>query len=201
MDLRRALESRRMTRDFTDAPVAPEIIDDIIGLASRSPSAGKTQGWSLLVLTDGSRDEFWDLSLPAAKREAFAWPGLLRAPVIALSFADPDAYVARYAEADKAHTGLGAGVDRWGAPYWTIDASMATLALLLAAHDAGLGALFFAVFNATDEIRRHFGVPENLQLLGALALGWPNSAATSRRGVSSSRPRRGPSEIVHLNGW
>lgn len=201
MELRRALETRRMTRNFAETPLDLNLVVDLVDLASRAPSAGKTQGWSLVVLSGVARDEFWNLSLPEAKRDTFAWPGLLRAPVVALSFADPAAYVARYAEADKAHTGLGAGVEKWGAPYWTIDASMATMALLLAAHDAGLGALFFAVFNATDEIRRRFGVPDNLQLLGAVALGWPNEASTTRRGVSASRPRRDARDIVHFDHW
>lgn len=201
MELRRAVETRRMTRDFADRDVEAGIIDELVDLASRAPSAGKTQGWSLLVLTGESRDAFWDLSLPAEKRAGFAWPGLLRAPVVALSFADADAYVARYAEPDKAHTGLGGGVERWGAPYWTIDASMATMTLLLAAHDAGLGALFFAVFNGADEIRNRFGVPERLQLLGAVALGWPAEVSDARQGVSASRPRRRPADIVHRNHW
>lgn len=190
-----------MTRNFAETPLDLNLVVDLVDLASRAPSAGKTQGWSLVVLSGVARDEFWNLSLPEAKRDTFAWPGLLRAPVVALSFADPAAYVARYAEADKAHTGLGAGVEKWGAPYWTIDASMATMSLLLAAHDAGLGALFFAVFNATDEIRRRFGVPDNLQLLGAVALGWPNEASTTRRGVSASRPRRDARDIVHFDHW
>ncbi|MFM8387857.1 MAG: nitroreductase family protein [Actinomycetota bacterium] len=202
MELRRAIETRRMTRDFSEADVADELVSDIVDLASRAPSAGKTQGWSLLVLRDEARDRFWDLSLPADKRASFAWPGLLRAPLIALSFADPDAYVARYSEPDKVHTGLGAGADKWGAPYWTIDASMATMSFLLAAHDAGLGALFFAVFNGADEIRRQFDVPESLQLLGAVALGHPASATSdARRGVSAPRPRRRASDIIHANRW
>jgi nitroreductase len=202
MELRRAIETRRMTRDFAEAEVTDDLVAELVDLASRAPSAGKTQGWSLLVLRDDARRQFWDLSLPADKREGFAWPGLLRAPVVALSFADPDAYVARYSEADKAHTGLGVGVDKWGAPYWTIDASMATMTLLLAAHDAGLGALFFAVFNGADEIRRHFGVPDSLQLLGAVALGHPASAPRDeRRGVSAARPRRRANDIIHPNRW
>jgi len=202
MELRDALKTRRMTRDFADTDVPDDLVSDLVDLASRAPSAGKTQGWSLLVLRDDARARFWDLSLPADKRESFAWPGLLRAPVIALSFADPEAYVARYSEPDKVHTGLGAGTDKWGAPYWTIDASMATMSLLLAAHDAGLGALFFAVFNGADEIRRHFGVPETLQLLGAIALGHPACVTGgARRGVSSTRARHRASDIIHADRW
>ena len=200
MELRRALETRRMTRDFLDDPVDAVLFDDLVNLAARSPSAGKTQGWSLLVLEGTAKQQFWDMSLPQEKRPDFAWPGLLRAPVIALSFADPDAYVARYGEADKSHTGLGRGAEHWGAPYWTIDASMATMSLLLAAHDAGLGALFFAVFNDPERIRRHFSVPEQLQLLGAIALGWPNSTS-ARRGASATRRRATANEIVHRERW
>ena len=202
MELRRAIETRRMTRDFETTDVADDLLVGLVDLASRAPSAGKTQGWSLLVLRGSARDEFWDMSLPAAKRAGFAWPGLLRAPIIALSFADPDAYVARYSEPDKAHTGLGAGADKWGTPYWTIDASMATMTLLLSAHDAGLGTLFFAVFNEAERIRRHFGVPDALQLLGAVALGYPAATtAGSRRGVSATRSRRAATDIIHNNRW
>ncbi len=202
MELRRAIETRRMTRDFAETEIADDLVADLVDLASRAPSAGKTQGWSLLVLRGDARLQFWDLSLPADKRRDFTWPGLLRAPVIALSFADPDAYVARYSEPDKAHTGLGSGVDKWGAPYWTIDASMATMSLLLAAHDAGLGALFFAVFSGADAIRRNFGVPDPLQLLGAVALGHPASASHAvRRGVSAARPRQSAKDIIHPNRW
>jgi nitroreductase len=200
MELRRALETRRMTRDFVTDGVDTALFDGLVELAARAPSAGKTQGWSLLVLEGDVKETFWEMSLPVEKRPEFAWPGLLQAPIIALSFADPDAYVARYAEPDKAHTGLGRGVEYWGAPYWTIDASMATMSLLLAAHDAGLGTLFFAVFNDTERIRRHFGVPDHLQLLGAVALGWPNGGSP-RRGVSAVRPRATANDIVHRGCW
>ena len=201
MELRRTLESRRMTRDFLADEVPTPLIDDLVGLASRAPSAGKAQGWSLLRLTGAAKADFWSLSLPNERRADFAWPGLLRAPVVMLSFADATAYLERYSEPDKAHTGLGESTDRWGAPYWTIDASMATMSLLLAAHDAGLGALFFAVFNGVDDVRRRFGVPEGQQLLGAIALGWPNGTSAVRAGRSASRPRATIADIVHDDAW
>ena len=52
------------------------------------------------------------------------------APVIALPLADPQAYVDRYGEPDKAATGLGRGADAWPTPYWTVDTSMAVMTLL-----------------------------------------------------------------------
>lgn len=189
-----------MTRAFVPTPVAPEVIDELVDLASRAPSAGKAQGWHLVVLEGADTARFWDRTLPVERRDGFAWPHLLDAPVIALPFADPAAYVERYAEPDKARTGLGAGTDAWPTPYWTIDAAMAVMTLLHAAEAQGLGALFFAVFNGAEAVRAELDAPERLQLLGAIALGYPAPGA-QRVGRSAARPRRTAAEIIHRGGW
>ena len=198
-ELDAVIRRRRMCRTFRSDSVPADLVDRLVDLASRAPSAGKTQGWHLVVLEGEQTDRFWRHAFPAERRSGFRWPGLFAAPVILLPFADPEAYVARYAEPDKARTGLGAGTDAWPTPYWTVDASMSMMALLLAAEDAGLGALFFAVFNGEREVRTELGVPDGLQLLGAVALGWP--AAEQSPGVSTTRLRRSPAQIVHRNGW
>lgn len=191
---------RRMCRSFRAEPVAPELIDELVELAARAPSAGKAQGWHLVVLEGDHTDRFWRHAFSVDRRGSFQWPGLFDAPVIALAFADPDAYVTRYAEPDKAATGLGEGAEAWPTPYWTVDASMAVMTLLHAAEDRGLGALFFAVFHGADAVRRELTVPGNLQLIGAIALGWPSHEPMAA-GASAARPRRSPAEIVHRNGW
>jgi nitroreductase len=192
---------RRMTRDFLDQEVPVEVIEQLVDLASRAPSAGKTQGWHLVVLSGDQTAKFWDISLPPERRESFTWQGLLRAPVIALAFCDPDAYLTRYSEPDKARTGLGESVEAWSTPYWTVDGSMALMTLLLAAEDLGLGALLFGVFHGEAEIRVALKVPDRLQTLGAIALGYRSSADSSAAGRSAQRPRRGASEIIHIGEW
>lgn len=184
-----------MTRAFRPDPLAPGTLERLVDLASRAPSAGKTQGWHLVVLEGDDTDRFWDITLPAERRSTFRWQRLLDAPVVALPFADSAAYVARYGESDKATTGLGDGVEAWPTPYWTVDASMAIMTLLLAAEDEGLGALLFGVFRNDDVLRRELDVPDTWQLLGAIALGWPSEQAESGR--SAARPRRRPDEIIH----
>ncbi|MGK0274944.1 MAG: nitroreductase [Ilumatobacter sp.] len=201
------VRNRRMTRAFRHDPVDPAIIDDLVDLASRAPSAGKTQGWHLVVLEGDATARFWDLSLPIEMRAGFRWKHLLDAPVIALPLADSSAYVDRYAEPDKARTGLGESEDAWPVPYWTIDTSMSVMTLLLGAEDVGLGALFFGVFNNEAAIRAELGIPGHLELLGAIALGHPIADRVNETqqgagpGRSSSRPRRSPDEIIHRNGW
>ena len=152
---------------------------------------------------------FWDTTLPAVKRDSFRWQRLLNAPVIALPLADSKAYVDRYAEPDKAQTGLGAGASAWPVPYWTIDTSMAVMTLLLAAEDVGLGALFFGVFRGERELRQRLGHSE-----------WPRAARSHRarsscgpdrrvggrlrpsgQGRSAGRDRRRPTQIIHRGGW
>jgi nitroreductase len=191
-----------MTRAFDpNRAVPPELLQSLVALASHAPSAGKTQGWHIVALEGAATADFWDVTLPAERRASFAFPGLLDAPLILLPLADPAAYVARYSEPDKAATGWGDGPDAWPAPYWTIDASMAVMTLLLAAHDAGLGALFFAVARGATQLRQSLGIPEHLELLGAIALGWPARAPGDRAGRSANRRRRPPAEIIHVGRW
>ncbi|MGI9052374.1 MAG: nitroreductase family protein [Ilumatobacteraceae bacterium] len=206
------MRRRRMTRAFDGRPVPPDVLAGLVDLGSRAPSAGKTQGWHLVVLEGAGTAMFWDITLPPMRRGAFRWQRLLEAPVIAIPLADPRAYTERYAEQDKQATGLGSGTDAWPAPYWTIDASMAVMTMLLAAEDAGLGALFFGIFKGERALRRALAIPSMMEVLGAVALGWPVPAVTSTgptgddtlpggAGRSAPRRRRRPEEIIHRGGW
>jgi len=196
------VRSRRMTRAYRPAPLPDGTIERLVALANRAPSAGKTQGWHVIALEGEQTARFWDITLPPMRRGSFKWQGLLEAPVILLPFADPKAYVDRYAEPDKAATGLGSGADAWPAPYWTIDASMSVMTLFLAAEDEGLGALFFGVFKGERELRRSLGVPPYLQLLGAIALGLPaDPDRSTSAGRSANRPGRSPDQIIHRGAW
>jgi nitroreductase len=210
-DFADVVRSRRMTRSFDTRPVPPELLVELVDLASRAPSAGKTQGWHLVVLEAPDTARFWDITLPPMRRGAFRWKRLLDAPVIAIPLADPRAYVERYGEADKRASGLGAGTEAWPAPYWTVDTSMSVMTMLLAAEDLGLGALFFGIFRGERELRRALGIPPVMQILGAVALGYaaPVEAKPTTTdatdpggpGRSAGRTRRTPDEIIHRGSW
>ena len=129
---------RRMTRAFAFTPVDAADLERLVDLASRAPSAGKAQGWHLVVLEGAETEVFWDSTLPAVRRDSFRWKQLLSAPVIALPFADSKAYTDRYGEPDKVQTGLGASPDAWPVPYWTIDTSMSVMTMLLASRSGSM---------------------------------------------------------------
>lgn len=207
-DFRDVVISRRMVRAFRPEPVPRAQLATLVDLASRSPSAGKTQGWNVVVLEGAATGQFWDATMSAETRSGFRWKYLFDAPVIMLPFADPQAYLDRYGERDKSHSRLGESLDAWPAPYWTIDASFATMTLLLAAQDAGLGALFFGVFQGETELRSLLGVPGHLQLIGAIALGYeraPNPGESADlafgSGASADRRRASPEDILHYGSW
>ena len=201
MDFAELVRTRTMTRAFDSTPIERDLLASLVDSATRSPSAGKAQGFDLVVFEGSDTARFWDVTLPRSEREGFAWPRLLDAPVIAIVCADPRAYLARYSEADKVRTGLGESTGAWPAPYWTIDASFATMTLMYAAHDAGLGALFFAIARGADEIRRMCNIPDHVEMLGALALGWPHAHAGARKGRSAPRARRTASSVLRFNSW
>jgi nitroreductase len=193
-----------MVRAFRPDPIPPEVLDPVLAAARRAPSAGNTDGTDL-VLLEGSEQtsRYWDITLPAGPaRERFGHPGLLDAPALVVLLADADAYLRRYSEPDKQSSGLGAAADRWPVPYWTVDASFAAMLILLAATNAGLGALFFGIFQHEAELMQSLGVPDDRGAIGTIALGWPDVAADrARPGRSAARPHRAFEEIVHRGGW
>lgn len=199
MELVDAVRGRRMTRAFERRPVPAAVLEGLLDLAVRVPSAGNTRGLDLVVLEGDQTARYWDVTLPPARRADFPWPRLLDAPVLVIPVADPGAYTTRYAEPDKAHTGLGGGEDRWTVPYWYVDTAFAAMVALLAAHDAGLGALFFGQFEHTEAVKAAFGIPPDRRPLGTIALGY--AAPDERPSRSAARPRRPLDEVVHRGRW
>ena len=185
-----------MTRNFDGRPVASDLIQQVVDAGVRSPTAGFSQGCSFLILREPeSVATFWAFVHPQAAPHGGRWAGLQRAPVLILPLADKQAYLDRYAEPDKAGLGM-AEESGWPAPYWEIDAGFATLAILLAATDAGLGAAFFAIARGEADVLRAFSVPEGPETIGAVALGWPD--ARQPGSPSRARPRR---PLVHWDHW
>lgn len=198
-ELARLLTARRMVRDYTDEPVADDVVQRILDLARRAPSAGNTQPWSFLLLRDGDVERYWATTMPDPEaRSRFRWQGLLRAPVLIVPYVRPGAYAERYREPDKSATGLGAGADAWPVPYWWVDGGAVVQNLLLAATAAGLGACLFGQFDHEAAVRATFGVPDDQRALGTVALGWP---APDEPGRSAGRARPPIDDVVHRGRW
>jgi len=197
VELREAILRRRMVRAFTDQPVDPAVVDRLLEHATHAPSAGFSQGWAFLVLTEpADRARFWDAVFPD-RTEGFTHAGLFAAGCLIVPLSHKDAYLDRYAEADKG--AVDREEQRWSVPYWDVDTGMASMLILLTAVDEGLGALFFAISpEHLDAFRTAFGIPAGFTPIGAIAVGHraPDVGSPSLR-----RGRRGLDEVVHRGRW
>jgi nitroreductase len=83
-------------------------------------------------------------------------------------------------------------------PFWHIDTGMAVLLILLTVVDEGLGARYFGIVpEAVAAFREAFGVPEELEPIGAVAIGHDAEAAPR-----DLRARRRPaSDVIRFGRW
>jgi nitroreductase len=220
MEFADVLRRRRMVRLYDSTrPVPPTALEAVLAAALRAPSAGFTQGTSLLVLQSAAeRDRFWH----ACDAADSAWlRGMRLAPVLITVWTSQETYLDRYAEPDKGWNDRDPA--RWSAPYWFIDAGMASMAALLTAVDHHLGACFFGIpADRIPAVRQAFGVPMDQLSVGVISLGYPAApdirpepvegrasassapASTNPGGIAGSparRSRKDPAELIHRGVW
>ena len=196
MEFSEVVRRRRMVRHYTDEPLSPELVERVLANALRAPSAGFSQGWAFLALTEAEdRARFW----PFVPTRVEQTPTMQLAPLVVVPLAHKDAYLARYAEPDKGWQDRAEA--HWPAPYWFVDTGMAALMMLLTAVDEGLGACFFGIQPPfLQPFREEFGVPEEYAPIGGITIGHrapdlpPQSARAEER-------RRGVDQVVHRGHW
>ncbi len=195
MEFAQVVRRRRMVRAYDpDRPVPEQVLQRALEHAIRAPSAGFSQGWDFVVLTEhAEREAFWAATTdPTAERDGWL-RGVRTAPCLIVCCSDRAAYLRRYAEPDKGWTDQDEA--RWPIPYWDVDTGMAALMMLLTAVDEGLGALFFGVpAERMEAAKAALAVPLDRRLVGVVAMGY---AVPDRRSASLRRGRRGVDEVAH----
>ena len=166
-----AITSRRNVREFEDRPLPDEHLDRILEAGRRAPSSRNWQPWDFVVVTD--RDQLREL--------AKVWRGAGHvadsAATIALILPQTD----DAGERDRAQYDLG----------------QATMGMLIAAADLGIGSGHAAVADQ-DQARRVLGFPEDRYTAYLIDLGYP----ADRPLQPLRNPNRRPfSEVVHRGRW
>jgi nitroreductase len=199
MEFRDVVRHRRMVRRFDQRPVPRDVIDRIIDVGRRAPSAGFSQGLELLVLdTPETVAEFWETT----RDPEFGWEAetVAHGPtVLILPLPDPTRYLERYAQPDKVEFGMDEEAN-WPVRFWEIDAAMASMLMLLAAVDEGLGGWFFGITYGERELLDRFGVPPHLRPIGIIGLGH-RAEDEEPSGSWMKHPRRPLEEQIHRDGW
>ncbi len=197
MEFQDVVRKRKMIRQFDPhRPVPRSILERIVRNGTRAPSAGFSQGWGFLVLdTVEDTRTFWEVTNRPDQEEPTGSPSMHTAPAIVIPFAHKQAYLDRYAQPDK---GFPPNYEkRWRIPHWYVDTAFAAMLMLLTVVDEGLGAIFFSIRDPRG-LGDAFGVPDDFDPIGAIAIGYPAPDAPSG---SLRRVRRPADEVVHWGRW
>ena len=180
---------RRMVRRYRPDPIDPAALERIARAALRGPSAGYSQGVSVVVVTDPERRaEIAGLAHEADWEARGREPWLSPAPAHLVLCVEPTAYARRYAQPDKDPAAL-------AVPWWWVDGGAALTLVLLAAVDEGLGAGFLGA-HALPGLAGLLGLPEGVIPLGVVTVGHP-----AEEKPRSPRARRPEAEVLHGEGW
>ena len=193
-----------MVRRFAPTPVDRAVVDRAVRNATRAPSAGFSQGWGFLVLdTPEDVGRYWATTAPDVERPDRWLSGMMTAPVLIVPCSSERFYRERYASPDKGWNDP--AEQRFVKPYWDLDTAMASLLILLTAVDEGLGACFFGIPPArVGALREGFGIPDDHDPIGVVALGHrlpEGPESTGNAGSAARRARRPLEEVLHRGHW
>jgi nitroreductase len=165
------IRSRRNVRSFEERSIDPAILHRICEAARRTPSSMNQQAWDFVVVTDRARlyalSKVWTYATHVATSAATI---ALVAPLAA----DPDTRET-----------------------YQFDLGQASMSIMLAAADEGIGSCHAAV-GEQDMAREILGVPDDHECMWLIALGYP----ADRPLAPIQRPTRRPfDEVVHRERW
>ena len=186
-----------MVRNFRPDQVQKETVERILGSALHAPSAGFSQGWAYIIVTDRSLKKQigelqGELDFYAGKRfHKF----VSEAPVLIVACASEKMYHDRYRETDKLNED---GTEiKWPTPYWYFDIGCACMLIFLSAVNEGLAAAFTGVF-LVEDMKKLLGIPDHFHPVGVISIGYP---APDKRSPSLKRGHRPAREVVHYEHW
>ena len=166
-----AIQSRRNVRTYDHRPVAAEDLDRILEAGRRSPSASNRQRWDFVLVTEP--EQLQELST------VWVGAGHLAGAQAAIVLVLPEPESARYLTIDQ------------------YDLGQATMSMLLAATDLGIGSGHSAVGDQ-EACRQILGVPAERSCAYMVALGYP---ADRPLGPILKPDRRPFEEVVHRGRW
>jgi nitroreductase len=166
-----AIRSRRNVRSYSEEAIAPEDLDRILEAGRRTPSAGNQQAWDFVVCTDPEQ--------LAQLAKVWRSGGHVARSAATVALIAPDAQDARSRDLVQ------------------YDLGQATMSIMLAAADLGIGSAHSAVSDQ-ELARRLLGFPEDRFCAWLITLGVP----ADRPLIPIARPNRRPFEdVVHRGYW
>jgi nitroreductase len=171
METWNAIRARRNVRKYEDRPIPSDYLERILEAAWRSPSSMNEQPWDFVICTNGQTlrqlAETWRYAQHVARSAATV---ALLAPV---------------------------PTDQETRDWILYDMGQATMSMMLAAADLGIGSSHAAVDDQALA-RQILGSPEDRFCVGLVAFGYPADRPLLPIAYPSRRPLN---EVVHRERW
>ena len=144
MDVIEALRTRRSIRKYRKEPVTQETLEELLDIARWSPSAGHSQPWEFITITN-----------PETKNK------LSKSFIFGSFF-------------DEAAAGILVMADTQRTSCPLQDGTLATYSVMLAAHAMGLGTCWINPSFFEAEVKSILGIPREKQLICMVSIGYPD---------------------------
>ena len=169
METLQTIQTRRSIKKYTSERISVNKIEAILKAAMYAPSARNYQPWHFIVLEE--RRDIDQISKINTHAEM-----MLQAPLAIIICGD---------------TKLETNIENL-----VMGCSAATQNALLAIHELGLGGIWVSIYpmkDIVDEVKKFYGLPENILPISAIAIGVPNEIKESED--------RFHKEKIHYHRW
>lgn len=138
---------RKSVRDFSEVDISNEVLDRILEIGRRAPSAANCQPWHFIILRKKDRGDF----------DRLLQKNFSSAPVIIIGCAEKEKAWVRKAD---------------GVNYAWVDITIALTEMIAAATAEGLGTCWIAAFDP-EKVKAALRIPWRIDVVAAVAMGYP----------------------------
>jgi nitroreductase len=177
MEFAKTVKGRRSLRGYQDRPIPDSEVEQLVDLARYAPSSMNGQPWHFVIVRDpktkkalvGIKNRFCP-----PEKQAYPADFLEKAPVIIVVCVDKAKSFGREVE----------------------NGVLASSHILLGAHSQNLASVYLSAYTAalpklSREIKKALNIPEGIEPISILPLGYPRETA-------QPKPLRSLREIMHL---
>jgi len=216
MDLFKAIEERKSIRGFLDKPMDKKVLERLLHLATRAPSAINLQPWEFVVVSGEERKRLSRMLVKLLRERNTTCGPAAREPLplyfkrrqkdlldmITPCLPEGTAFQAFINEGScnfyGAPTAVILTIDRAFSSLHYTDIGITMGWFLLAAHGMGLGTCPIGIITSfSDEIKENLNIPDTKEIVISIAVGHPDPDAK----INQARSERVQlSDIVKWRG-